>query len=303
MTKQLTLNLTAATTTEAPATKFSAFPTESKDVTWNKILQEAIKQPGLLHDCYSRFHNYSIGNLMLAAWQLGSRGIEFGQLATFEAWKRQGRFVKKGERAISLWMPISVYVREVDEETGEEVKTSKKRTFFAMKAQWFALAQTDGKDVAPESTPDWNFDQALEGLNVKLVPYDFSKVLAANCQGYAYKRNIAIAPTCEKVLSTQLHELAHVVLGHTEKTELITDTTHLPRCIKELEAESTAMLCLDVLGRDDMTVFNRGYIQHWMKTGNVTEIPEDSAKRIFAAADKILKAGQVSKKKAAKLAA
>ena len=71
----------------------------------------------------------------------------------------------------------------------------------------------------------------------------------------------------------------------------MTDAAELPRCIKELEAESVAMLVLDALGDSESAVFCRGYIQHWLKSGNVTSVPEASAKRIFAAADKILKAG------------
>jgi hypothetical protein len=315
MQLQLTLNteaVTAATATGAVKEQAqkpelthmepAAVPENIRDARWNTLLHEAIRQPGLLHSCYSKFHNYSIGNLMLAAWQLGARGLEFGPLATFEQWKhKHERFVRKGEKAIALWMPIQVPLKTTDPNTGEEVKTGGTRTVFVMKAQWFALSQTEGKPLAEtESTPDWNLDKALKALNITLVPYDFNMVPGGNCQGYAYKRNIAISPVCQKVLATQLHEIAHVVLGHTEKTALIADGSELPRCIKELEAEATAMLCLDALGYEDMAVFNRGYIQHWMAAGKVTEVPEDSAKRIFSAADKILKAGQV---KAAKVQA
>jgi hypothetical protein len=38
---------------------------------------------------------------------------------------------------------------------------------------------------------------------------------------------------------------------------------------------------------------SRGYIQHWL---NGEEFPEKSARRVFAAADKILKAGNSSSK-------
>jgi hypothetical protein len=54
--------------------------------------------------------------------------------------------------------------------------------------------------------------------------------------------------------------------------------------LKEVEAESVALLCLESLGMDGAE-YCRGYIQNWLHV-----IPERSAQRIFAAADKILKA-------------
>ena len=41
-----------------------------------------------------------------------------GPVATFEQWKKQGRYVRKGEKALAMWMPITVNVKETDEETG-----------------------------------------------------------------------------------------------------------------------------------------------------------------------------------------
>jgi hypothetical protein len=61
----------------------------------------------------------------------------------------------------------------------------------------------------------------------------------------------------------------------------------LPRSLKEVEAESVALLCLESLGMDGAE-FCRGYIQNWLAEAT---IPERSAQRIFAVADKILKTG------------
>jgi hypothetical protein len=61
----------------------------------------------------------------------------------------------------------------------------------------------------------------------------------------------------------------------------------LSRNIREVEAESVALICCEALGLPGAE-FSRGYIQHWG-----SEIPEKSARRIFTAADKILKAGRV----------
>jgi hypothetical protein len=57
--------------------------------------------------------------------------------------------------------------------------------------------------------------------------------------------------------------------------------------LKEVEAESVALLCLESLGMDGAE-YCRGYTQNWLQGAT---IPERSAQRIFSAADKILKAG------------
>lgn len=38
-------------------------------VSWAALLEEAVKKPGFIHEAYSRFHNYSIGNQLLALFQ------------------------------------------------------------------------------------------------------------------------------------------------------------------------------------------------------------------------------------------
>lgn len=263
---------------------------------WAQLLNEVVTKPGLLHECFGMLHNYSVGNVMMAATQMRQRGMVLGPIATFDQWKRQGRHVRKGQQAIALWMPMTINVKEEDE-NGNKVPTGEKKVIFTLKNNWFCLGQTDGQAVAIPTLPDYDLELALSELNIKREQFDISKVGSNNCQGYAYKRIIAVSELCPKPLATTMHEIAHVVLGHTEKG-IVDEGAALPRCIKELEAESTAMIVLDALGHGEMTVYNRGYIQHWMEAGKVKAIPEDSAKRIFSAADKILKAGQVKESKA-----
>ena len=109
-------------------------------------------------------------------------------------------------------------------------------------------------------------------------------MINGNCQGYANGRQIAINPMAEMPAKTTFHELAHIELGHT--SEAVHDSETLPRSLKEVEAESVALLCLESLGIDGAE-FCRGYIQNWLSGAT---IPERSAQRIFPVADKILKA-------------
>jgi hypothetical protein len=61
----------------------------------------------------------------------------------------------------------------------------------------------------------------------------------------------------------------------------------LERSLREVEAESVALLCCEALGLEGAK-FCRGYIQNWL-AGEV--IPENSTQRIMGAAATILKAG------------
>ncbi|GIW56756.1 MAG: hypothetical protein KatS3mg082_3160 [Nitrospiraceae bacterium] len=73
---------------------------------WAAILRDAVTRPGIISTAYTRFWNYSVGNQLLALWQCALRGIEPGPIHTFKGWLRLGRFVRKGEKAITLVRPI-----------------------------------------------------------------------------------------------------------------------------------------------------------------------------------------------------
>ena len=55
-------------------------------VSWAALLDEAVKKPGFIHEAYSRFHNYLLGNQLLALFQCTMRGIQPWPLATFPKW-------------------------------------------------------------------------------------------------------------------------------------------------------------------------------------------------------------------------
>ena len=88
---------------------------------------------------------------------------------------------------------------------------------------------------------------------------------------------------------TLLHEIAHIVLGHTAES-LEQDGPQTPRSLREVEAEGTALLCASALNLGGVE-YSRGYIQTWLRGES---IPERSCQRIFKAADLILRAGRES---------
>lgn len=255
------------------------------------LLRQAVEEPGIISAAYSAFHGYSLGNQILALVQCAERGITPGPLATFPAWKDRGRFVRKGERALTLCMPITGKRRGTDASPDDEAGEQDAQTFtrFVFKPRWFVLAQTDGQDVEPLVIPAWDHARALDALAIIEEPFTGTD---GNCQGYARERSIAVSPVAELPHKTRFHELAHVLLGHTSEADAgLTDSDLTPRHLREVEAEAVAMVCVEALGLPGADQC-RGYIQHWNARRGAEPIPERSAQRIFKAADQILKAGQ-----------
>jgi len=267
-------------------------PTKPK---WAKILIDAVSKPGVISEAYSRFWNYSTGNQLLAWFQCLQRGLEPGPINTFQGWKELGRSVRKGEKALTLCMPVA-YKRKakVEAEITETVVADDRAerqpeaptfTRFVYRPNWFVLSQTEGKEYVPMSIPEWQEAAALHALNVERVAFTHSN---GNAQGYAMGRKVAISPIAFLPHRTLFHEIGHVVLGHTEELQRMDDDEHTPVHIREVEAECVALICSESLKLDGAT-FSRGYIQHWLVKES---IPERSAQRIFNAANQILLAGR-----------
>src|SRR6266699_1398822 len=87
--------------------------------TFANLLQQAVTEPGIISAAYRQFHSYSLGNQLLALEQCIARKIQPGPLATFPKWKGLGRYVRKGEKAITLCQPVTVK-RTIEQEDGKQ---------------------------------------------------------------------------------------------------------------------------------------------------------------------------------------
>lgn len=261
---------------------------QSADIPkWSALLVEAVNKPGLIMKAYSNFHSYSLGNQLLALVQCQMRGLQPGPINTFPKWQELGRHVKRGERALMLCMPITCKRR--NETTNEEADGEGTFTSFVYKPRWFVLTQTEGEDLQPQVIPEWDAKRALTALAIDQIPFDNTD---GNCQGFARGSQIAINPVAQLPHKTLFHEMAHVLL-HTSEGDF-TDTEQTPRNLREVEAESVALLCCEALSLEGAD-YCRGYIQNWLYQGigyDADAIPEKSAQRIFRAADQILRAGR-----------
>lgn len=242
-------------------------------------LSEIYENPSKLHDAYRAFHNYSLGNAMLAQMQLGKAE----PINTFKGWQALGRNVKKGSKAIALLMPVTC--KKTTEVNGEEQESCFTR--FIARKNWFGISQTEGEELAMDSLPNFNLDKALEELGI--TKKDFAMV-NGNCQGYAYpdRKEIAINPIAYAPFKTAIHEIAHCLL-HSSEAKIV-DGDSLETSEKEFEAESTAYLVCVALGKDAHLEYSRGYIGNWLKRDDAKE---SCFRRAFNAANQILKAGKI----------
>ena len=255
-------------------------------VNFTELLDAAISDPGQIHKAYFAFHGYSLGNRILAYVQCKDRQIPIGPIASFNRWKELGRHVVKGAKAIQLCMPVTG--KREDTDTGE-VQTYQR---FVYRRNWFVLAQTDGAAYELPTIPTWNQDRALAALDITPIAFAHDD---GNVQGYARDRVVAVSPIAFDPFRTLIHECAHVLLGHTTDEKTMSDSDKTPRDIREVEAESVALLVGAALGLTAGAEYSRGYIQHWR--GNGHPIPEASARKILKVADQILSAGRPAEPK------
>ena len=125
----------------------------------------------------------------------------------------------------------------------------------------------------------------MKKLGITEIPFAH---IDGNCQGFSIGKSVAINPVAAYPFKTLMHEISHVVSGHTTPDELADYQSH--RGLKEFEAEGAAYLLMNELDSTDQfnAAESRQYIQTWLQG---EEPPESSIKRVFSTADKIYRAG------------
>lgn len=247
---------------------------EIKEVEWGRLLDEALTVPGSLTDVYSRFYNYSLTNCMLLRLQ----GVN-EPVATYRRWQELERQVKKGSRAKAIIRPI------MGKATDEDGNEAMRLRGFKLVRCIFGLSETEGEPLPDVQPRTWSREKALGKLAITEVPFD---MLDGNVLGFSYDRNLAVSPLAPYPLKTTLHEMGHIVAGHTTEREHAEYAGH--RGVKEFEAEGTAYLAMNELGVAEQmdAAESRAYVQHWL----MGQRPDDSSiRRVFTTADAILRAG------------
>jgi antirestriction protein ArdC len=92
----------------------------------------------------ARFHRYSFANTLLILLQRP----DASQVAGFQAWKRLGRQVRRGEKGIAIVVPHVRKARDEGSEDGEERRVAG----FGM-GYVFDISQTDGEPLPTVAVP------------------------------------------------------------------------------------------------------------------------------------------------------
>lgn len=200
-------------------------------------------------DTMSRFHNYSFGNCLLIARQRPAAT----RVAGFQAWKKLGRTVKKGERGICILAPM---VGKKEDDDGNETKG----VFGYRAVHVFDLAQTEG-DELPDinriaGEPGDRLDRLaalVSSLGIELgyeEHLDGADGVSAGDRIYLRK---GLSPA--EAFNTLAHELAHELMHKAE------DRKTLSKTVKELEAESVAYVVSHAAGLSGALKQSSDYIQ------------------------------------------
>lgn len=245
-------------------------------VEMRELLKKALTEKGMLSNCYSLMHDYSLQNTIYAIIQLQFMKKAITPIATYKKWQTLKRQVNKGEKAIWIQYPCMIS-KTIENEKGEKetIRISNGKYFW--KKSHFAYSQTSGEDM-PQVNHKFNIDinKVAKAFNLKLVDYNH---INGNSQGYTYcqKGEIALNPLAQDKTKTFIHEVAHNLLEH--------DKVDFERNLKEAEAESVTFIVMSLLNTEEDFSSSRAYIQEWLQ-GN--EFPEDNAKRVFKVVNKIL---------------
>ena len=219
-------------------------------------------------DFQSKFHQYSARNCMWLAEQAEQRGMDLEMVASFGAWKKQGRTVNKGEHGLKVLAPIVYNLKKEDmaldpESVERRIKGFKLETVFD-------VSQTSGPPdtlpnnpmrVAPivgECDPEIlkAIEQEIEKLGYTIKPTNgelagWPTTTNGNTMPQAHTVQIRDDLSPAATAKTLTHELAHIVMEHDRSNSQ-----------SETEAESTAYIVMNHLGIDSGS-YSFGYVSGW----------------------------------------
>jgi len=233
----------------------------------------------------AKFPRYSVNNTMLIMMQRPDAQL----CQSFTGWKQMGRYVKKGERGISILAPAPYKIereqtklddkgRPVFDADGEPVKEKVEVTIRAFKVvKTFDLAQTDGKEL-PTIGPNElvgsidGYPKLLQALQeISPVPVSF-ELIDGGAKGYYNLENksIVIQDGMSEVqtIKTLLHEMAHQKL-HDKDT--VPEAKDITRNGKEVEAESVAYVVCQHYGINTSD-YSFSYVAGWSEGKETPEL-------------------------------
>jgi len=193
----------------------------------------------------SRFHNYSLGNQLLIAFQRPSAT----RVAGFHTWKSLGRFVKKGAKGIAILAPMTFKGKTTENEDGSAEQSPSYIRFRSVTV--FDISDTDGQPLPEIGTTNGDPGAYLDTLkkfiaskSITLEYTDDIRPALGTSSGGTIKIALGLTPAEE--FSVLVHETAHELLHH--GSDRPTSKT-----VRETEAEATAFAVSKHIGLDTGT--------------------------------------------------
>ena len=230
----------------------------------------------------SKFHDYSIGNLILIMMQKP----EATQVAGFKTWKDLGRWVKKGEKGIAILAPCfppkERKPKPEDNEEKEEEEIEVSPIYFKV-VHVFDIGQTDGEPLPEFEVPSLT-GEANEGLFERIMVLTRIERLDVSFESRPYQdpaikgtysgKSIWVKPEESRAqqLKTLLHEVAHY---YSE------GVFHIPRKDAETIAESVAFTVGAHFGFDS-GVRSFSYVALWAEDRKVLEANLAAIRKVSA---------------------
>lgn len=233
----------------------------------------------------AKFPRYSVNNTMLIMMQRPDAQL----CQSFTGWKQMGRYVKKGEKGISILAPAPYKIereqtkldekgRLVFDADGEPVKEKVEVTIRAFKVvKTFDLSQTDGKELPTIGPSELvgnieGYPKLLQALQeISPVPVSF-ELIDGDAKGFYHleDKKIVVQDGMSEVqtIKTLLHEMAHEKLNDKDN---VPEAKDISRNGKEVEAESVAYVVCQHYGINTSD-YSFSYVAGWSEGKETPEL-------------------------------
>lgn len=227
-------------------------------------------------DTIDYLYSYSSRNRMIGLFDCMMKTGEYPTAyKTFKQWKKNDRYVKKGEKATYFLQPITYKRKEVDV-NGEEHEVTK---MYFKYYPVFEAHQTEGKPFRKQNLITGDAGVTIDEL-INVIPIPVTAKNDGLAAGQTDGKTIALNfnNNNNTLISTLFHEMAHYHLHFNENEKVDTKTA-------ELEAEATSYIVTKLIGLDNEK--SRKYILGWAKE-DAQELLIENRSRIFNAVNIIL---------------
>ena len=233
----------------------------------------------------AKFPRYSVNNSLLIMMQRPDAQL----CQSFTGWMQMGRYVKKGEKGISILAPAPYKIEKeqtklddkgkpVFDADGEPVKEKVEVTIRAFKVvKTFDLAQTDGKELPTIGPSELvgsieGYPKILQALqDISPVPVSF-EMIGGEAKGFYHleDKKIVVQDGMSEVqtIKTLLHEMAHQKL---HDKDAVPEAKDITRSGKEVEAESVAYVVCQHYGINTSD-YSFSYVAGWSEGKETPEL-------------------------------